>query len=55
MGFDIFFSLLWLWPVYLIKHDYEEIGSQILLVAEIVTTLILFAITVLYVRMEDGL
>lgn len=55
MGFDIFFSLLWLWPVRTIKHDYELTGNKVQLVSEIVTTLIGFAINVLYVRMEMGL
>ena len=55
MVFDILFSLMWLWPVRTIKHDYELTGNKVLLVAEIVTTLIGFAINVLHVRMEMGL
>lgn len=50
MILDISFSLMWLWIIRYIRHDYQETGSKALLVAESVTVLILFAISILWIR-----
>lgn len=50
MILNILFSLMWLRIIRYIRHDYQETGSKVLLVAESVTALILFAISVLWVR-----